>query len=174
MIRLATDADLPVLQDIERIAGAPFATLGMHAVAEDEPPPLDILREFVADARAWVWQEHGRAVGYLVLERVDGAAHIDQVSVDPALRGRRIGRRLLDRAAAWGRAHGCPALTLTTFVDVPWNGPYYRSLGFRFLAPHEETPGLRARRAAEAEHGLDRWPRACMRAELATWTPLPD
>ncbi|MFJ1461636.1 hypothetical protein [Nocardia sp. N2S4-5] len=34
------------------------------------------------------------------------------------------------------------------------------------LATHEETPGLRALRAAEADHGLDRWPRCCMRRDL--------
>lgn len=174
MIRPAVPADLPVLQDIERAAGAPFAALGMHAVAEDEPPALDVLGEYVRAERAWVRVENGRPAGYLVLDLVDGAAHIDQVSVDPALRGSRIGRRLLDHAAAWAVARGLTALTLTTFVEVPWNGPYYLSLGFTFLAPEEETPGLRALRAAEAAHGLDRWPRACMRAELADWRPLPE
>ncbi|WP_245650611.1 GNAT family N-acetyltransferase [Nocardia harenae] len=173
MIRPAVPADLPVLQELEMAAGAPFAALGMHAVAEDDPPALEVLGEYVGAGRAWVWAEGGHPVGYLVLDLVDGAAHIDQVSVDPALRGRRIGRRLVDHAVAWAVAHGLTALTLTTFVEVPWNGPYYRTLGFTFLAPEQETPGLRALRAAEAAHGLDRWPRACMRAELADWRPLP-
>ena len=61
---------------------------------------------------------------------------------------------------------GCAALTLTTFTEVPWNGPYYRRCGFRVLGDAELTPGLRKIRAAEAEHGLDRWPRACLRREL--------
>ncbi|MFC8047813.1 GNAT family N-acetyltransferase [Nocardia sp. NPDC057353] len=174
MIRPAVPADLPILQQLEQVAGAPFATLGMHAVAEDDPPAPEVLGEYIRAERAWVWVEQGRPAGYLVLDLVDGAAHVDQVSVDPALRGRRIGRRLLDHAAAWARARGLTALTLTTFVEVPWNGPYYRRLGFTFLAPEEETPGLRALRAAEAAHGLDRWPRACMRAELADWRALPD
>jgi hypothetical protein len=38
---------------------------------------------------------------------------------------------------------------LTIYVDVPWNGPYYERLGFRYLAANEETPGLRAVRERE-------------------------
>jgi hypothetical protein len=49
---------------------------------------------------------------------------------------------------------------------VPWNGPYYRRLGFREVPPAEETPGLRRVRAHEAAIGLDRWPRLCMRRDL--------
>ncbi|MZD06511.1 GNAT family N-acetyltransferase, partial [Streptomyces sp. SID5785] len=55
---------------------------------------------------------------------------------------------------------------LTTFRDVEWNAPYYARLGFRVLAEDEVTPGLARIRAAEAAHGLDRWPRVCMRREL--------
>lgn len=73
-----------------------------------------------------------------------------------------VGRTLIARAAEWAREHGFTALTLTTYVDVPWNGPYYERLGFRYLSPKEETPELRVLRDHEREVGLDAWPRACM------------
>ncbi|WP_067848247.1 GNAT family N-acetyltransferase [Nocardia lijiangensis] len=169
-IRPATEADLPVLQDIERAAGKPFADIGMTAVADDDPPTLATLREFQRNGRAWVaTDEADRPIAYLVLGIVDGNAHVDQVSVDPEHAGRRLGKRLIDHAVHWARSRGLSAVTLTTFTEVTWNGPYYERLGFRYLAAAEETPGLRALRAAEAEHGLDVWPRACMRAELDTW-----
>ena len=38
---------------------------------------------------------------------------------------------LIEHVAGWARAHGSPALTLTTFTEVPWNAPYYERLGFR-------------------------------------------
>jgi hypothetical protein len=49
---------------------------------------------------------------------------------------------------------------------VPWSAPYYARCGFRVLDEAELTPGLRAIRHREAELGLDRWPRVCMRRDL--------
>ncbi|WP_280457882.1 GNAT family N-acetyltransferase [Nocardia carnea] len=169
MIREATATDIPRLQEIEVRAGEPFAAVGMDAVAGDEPPSAAILGEFVLDGRAWVWVSGGVAVGYLIVSVVDGNAHIDQVSVLPEYRGQRIGRRLIDRAVRWAAERGLPAITLTTFVEVEWNGPYYERLGFRYLDGAAETPGLRATRAAEFAQGLDRWPRACMTASVPEW-----
>ncbi|NEE19500.1 GNAT family N-acetyltransferase, partial [Streptomyces sp. SID7499] len=80
---------------------------------------------------------------------------------------RGIGRDLIAHLAALAATRGMAALTLTTFTDVPWNAPYYARIGFRVLAERELTEGLRAIRAEEAQHGLDRWPRVCMRRELA-------
>ncbi|MBF6351305.1 GNAT family N-acetyltransferase [Nocardia flavorosea] len=169
MIREATATDIPRLQEIEVRAGEPFAAVGMDAVAGDEPLSAAVLGEFVLDGRAWAWVSGGVAVGYLIVSVVDGNAHIDQVSVLPEYRGQRIGRRLIDRAVRWAAERGLPAITLTTFVEVEWNGPYYERLGFRYLDEAAETPGLRATRAAEIAHGLDRWPRACMTASVPEW-----
>ncbi|WP_433662879.1 GNAT family N-acetyltransferase [Nocardia sp. CA-128927] len=171
VIRPATEVDLPALQEIEIAAGKPFADIGMTAVAEDEPPSLETLREFQRAGRAWVWADDGdQPIGYLVLGVVDGDAHIDQVSVHPGYRGKRIGKQLIDHAVFWAKDHGMQSITLTTFIDVAWNGPYYERLGFRYLTDEEQTPGLHAIRAAEAAHGLDDWPRASMSADLDSWS----
>jgi N-acetylglutamate synthase-like GNAT family acetyltransferase len=97
---------------------------------------------------------------------VDGCLHVEQLSTAPAAARRGLGRALLDHAAGLAKAGGVPALTLTTFADVPWNGPYYERCGFRVLADDELTPGLREIRAHEIAFGLDRWPRVCMRRDL--------
>jgi GNAT superfamily N-acetyltransferase len=95
-----------------------------------------------------------------------GAAHVEQVSVDPAFAGRGWGRRLLDHVADHARRQGLAAVTLTTFRDVPWNAPYYERCGFRALSEDELGPDLRRLRAAEAAHGLDPALRVCMRRDL--------
>ena len=105
-------------------------------------------------------------MGYVVVDVVDGCAHVEQVSVRPDHQGTGVGRALLDRVAAWAQARSMPALTLTTFADVPWNRPLYEHLGFRVLAEGELSPGLRAVRDAEAAHGLDPTNRVCMRRDL--------
>ncbi|MGW4366826.1 GNAT family N-acetyltransferase [Nocardia takedensis] len=167
-IRAAGEADLPVLREIEVAAGAPFAAIGMTEIAEDDPPTLERLRAFAEAGRAWVWIERDEPVAYLVLGVVDGAAHIEQVSVRPDFAGRRIGLALIRHAARWALARGIDTMTLTTFTEVPWNGPYYRRAGFREIAPADLGPRLRAIREAEVAHGLDRTsPRTAMRAACA-------
>ncbi|MFE7773241.1 GNAT family N-acetyltransferase [Streptomyces sp. NPDC057445] len=168
-IRPAAVADLPLLQDIERAAGEPFRSLGMATIADDEPPSVEVLEHYRLTGGAWVTADDAddRPVAYLISDPVDGAAHIEQLSVHPDFARRGLGRRLIDHLADVAATEGLTALTLTTFTDVPWNAPYYARLGFRVLGEDELTDGLREIRHAEAEHGLDRWPRVSMRRELA-------
>ncbi|QHY99128.1 Acetyltransferase (GNAT) family protein [Streptomyces sp. S4.7] len=163
-IRPAVPADLPLLQDIERAAGEPFRAVGMAAIADDEPPAIDLLDRYLRAGHAWVTEDAtGHPVAYLIYDEVDGAAHIEQVSVHPTAAGRGVGRALIEHLAGRAESAGLAGLTLTTFADVPWNAPYYTRLGFRTLAENELTDGLREIRSAEAAHGLDHWPRVCMR-----------
>lgn len=166
-IRAARTEDLPLLQDIERAAGECFRDVGMPEIADDEPLPLDALGHCLRAGLAWAAVDAADApVAYLVAEHVDGNLHVEQVSVHPDSSRRGVGRALLDHAAAVAAAGRLPALTLTTFADVPWNGPYYARCGFRRLDDAELGPGLRDVRAREAAHGLDRWPRLVMRRKL--------
>ena len=129
----------------------------MTLVAEDEPPTVEQLRGFAEHGRAWVSIDADDCpIGYLLADIVDGNAHLEQVSVRADHMRRGIGRGLVERLVVWSREYGLPAVTLTTYVEVPWNGPYYERCGFRFLAPGEETPGLRKIRAAEIAHGFDK------------------
>ena len=167
MIRAARDEDAAAMVAIEEAAGRMFADVGMDFVAEDDPGTVEELLPYVRDGRAWVVDEAGAPAAYLIAEWVDGNVHVEQVSVDPAYARRGLGAGLVEHVAAWARERGAPALTLTTYAEVAWNAPYYERLGFRRLADDELTPGLRRIRAAEAEHGLDRWPRLGMRRDLA-------
>ena len=140
----------------------------MDAVADDDPGSVEGLAPYAESCRAFVAAgADDRPFGYLLLDLVDGAAHIEQVTVHPDQARKGIGAALIQRAAAWASGRGLGALTLTAYRGVPWNGPYYERLGFVYLAAEEETPGLRAIRECERRRGLDRWPRACMRLALA-------
>jgi hypothetical protein len=58
-----------------------------------------------------------------------------------------------------------PAVTLTTFRDVPWNAPFYARLGFRVI--EALSPGLQAIRDHERDIGDDAFgSRVAMRIDL--------
>ncbi|MGW7438474.1 GNAT family N-acetyltransferase [Streptomyces sp. NPDC054849] len=159
--------ELTVLQDIERAAGHCFRDIGMPEIADDEPLTIGELDAYRQAGLAWVSVDEADVpVAYLIADRVDGNLHVEQVSVHPDHARRGIGRSLLEHLAELALREGVPALTLTTFTEVPWNAPYYARCGFLLLDDAALTPGLREIRAHEAAHGLDRWPRACMRREL--------
>lgn len=171
-IRAAQADELPRLREIERAAGRAFRDLGMPEIADDEPASLDELARYQRDGLAWVAvAADGPPLAYLLADRVDGALHVEQVSVHPDAARRGVGRALLDHAAGFAAAEGLPALTLTTFAEVPWNAPYYRRLGFHQLAEPELGPGLREIRSREAARGLDCWGRVCLRREVADMGP---
>ena len=165
-IRPGEPRDIPVMQDIE-IAGCQiFADIGMQDVADDGAHETELLAGYIADGRAWVAEADGRVCGYALADVYDGTAHLEQVTIYPDCAGQGIGSELVDAVADWGRARGSDALTLLTFVDVPWNGPYYRRLGFVVVPDEELDPELAALRRHEAELGLDVSIRCAMRRPI--------
>lgn len=156
---------MPRLQDIERAAGALFLQVDMPEIAADEPYTAVELEGWMAAGHLWVWVDAdrtGTVAAYLAAELVDGAAHIAQVSVDPRWAHRGVGRELIDHLAAWAGTRDLPAVTLTTFRDVPWNAPYYTRIGFRVMSSDEIGPELRSTVAREAAAGLDPRTRVAM------------
>jgi GNAT superfamily N-acetyltransferase len=163
-IRAPRRDELEALVAIEREAGALFATVGMPEIAHDDPGSGAELEPFRTGGHAWVAVDaDDRPVAYLLSCVVDGCAHIEQVSVAPAHARRGLGAALVDHLAAVAADEGRPALTLTTFRDVPWNAPYYERLGFAVVAPADQGPELEALVAEEAQRIPGDAPRVAMR-----------
>jgi GNAT superfamily N-acetyltransferase len=150
-------------------AGRRFAAIPdprIAACADDPPFTVDELAHYIDASRAWVATDDEAVVGLLLVDLVGGAAHIEEVDVALAAGRRGHGSRLVAHAAGWARTSGVPALTLTTFRDVPWNAPWYLRQGFRILSDAELTPQLVALRAREDAQGLPAELRVVMRREL--------
>jgi GNAT superfamily N-acetyltransferase len=172
VIRPPTGDELGRLVEIEVAAGRAFADHGMPEIAADEPGTMAELEERRAAGLAWVAADGDGPLAYLLAAEVDGCLHIEQVSVDPAHAGRRIGAALIDHVASVALAAGRRALTLTTFRDIPWNAPYYVRLGFADLPEAEWGPQLRAlvareRRAIPGDH-----PRVAMIKPVGCLAPV--
>lgn len=167
-IRLARPDEVLRLRQIEDISGTRFDGLGLIDEALDPSFPLDELARLIGLGQVWVaCVDDDVAVGMAIASVREGVAYLEEMDVLPAHGRRGLAGRLLEQVYAWARTQGLPAVTLATFRDVPWNGPFYRRRGFRELHPAEWTPGMHAIRAKEARHGLRVDVRVFMRRELS-------
>jgi GNAT superfamily N-acetyltransferase len=156
VIRPATGDDVALLEDIENAADGLFlqrfrpdtwAPAASGAWRAAQPGYLLVS----ADSSG------GPAVGFVHVLEHEGAAHLEQVAVRPESARRGHGRALVLAALTEAGRRGHDRLTLRTYSDVPWNAPFYASLGFTESAP--DTPFLRGIAASEERLGLVRWGR---------------
>lgn len=166
-VRLATAGDVAAMRALEVDAGIRFREVGLDAIAADDPPAAELLIAHIGNASAWVAVDlHDRALGYALASMVDAEGHLDQVSVAADAGRRGIGTALIQQVCDWSREQGARAVTLTTFRDVAFNGPYYESLGFVVVDDGECGPELAAIRHNERDLRLDIAPRVAMRRRL--------
>jgi predicted N-acetyltransferase YhbS len=76
------------------------------------------------------------------------------MSVDPAHSRRGLGTRLVQSVIDAARGGGFAGLTLTTFKDIPWNGPFYEKMGFRVMDSTTVSQGIAEIVRREASLGL--------------------
>jgi len=158
-IRPAAPADLEWLPAIEAAADELFAQAGIGPLPSGTSDPGDYaeaLQVLVAGTPVY---------GFATIEEVDGEAHLEQLSVHPEHARSGVGTALLEAVCAWATDQGYDVVTLSTFAEVPWNGPFYATRGFE--AVDDPGPELRALRANEGRLGLDALgPRVVMRRRL--------
>jgi GNAT superfamily N-acetyltransferase len=154
-VRPATPADDEATEQIEVAADA---LLIERFGAVDWPPPTPPQERSSAPGFVLV-AEHTSdggtipaVVGFVHVLELEGHAHLEQLSVLPAFGRRGIGRGLVEAALAEARRRGHPEITLRTYVDVPWNAPFYGSCGFVTSEP--DTPLLTGLVHVETALGL--------------------
>jgi GNAT superfamily N-acetyltransferase len=164
IIRSARPDDLARLPSIERAAAAVFRATPYAYLADDDPVTAEV---DLAQEHVWLVVDGAdQPIAFAIVHLLAESAHLHELDVHPDYARQGLGRRLIATVADWARARGETALTLTTFDDVPWNGPYYARLGFRLLDLARLSPGLQAVRQGEAEAGLPMAHRICMQLDL--------
>jgi ribosomal protein S18 acetylase RimI-like enzyme len=163
----AQPEDVPRLQQIEVDAGEMFRTIGLDAIADDDPPLPESLLGYINTETIWVAISPTMGIiGYVTVSMVDGEAHIDQVSVVRAAARHRVGAALMDQVVVWAVNNAVASITLSTFRDVAWNAPYYQRLGFREIPDSECGPQLSKILSDEHVAGIAFAPRVAMRRPL--------
>jgi len=134
-VRVARADEVPRIAEIENEAGAIFSGLGLIDEALDVSFPLEDLHRLVGMRQVWVACLDEAPVGMVIASVRDGTAYVEEMDVLPAHGRRGLGARLLGSVCDWARARGYAAVTLSTFRDVPWNGPFFWKAGLRGPAP---------------------------------------
>ena len=168
-VRLARPDDIQRLPAIGRAADQLFLD-SPHPVIASFPP--DMPEEFAAaqdDWKLWVPVDRDdRPVGFLrLIELAADMLHVAQFAVDPAHGRRGYGRRTVETAVRFHAPRGYRRLSLTTFVDVAWNAPYYARLGFEPLTIAATPAPLERRRRLEAGQVLPLDRRVAMVREMS-------
>jgi GNAT superfamily N-acetyltransferase len=70
-------------------------------------------------------------VGFALCSDRGDDLYLDQLSVLPRHGRQGLGTRLVRRCLQEAEARSFRRVSLSTFRKVPWNGPFYRKLGFR-------------------------------------------
>jgi GNAT superfamily N-acetyltransferase len=163
-IRPARADDLPFLGAIDLSGGETFARYG-QPLADISTAPSGHWRVVMDAGLLWILDYPASGpIGFLAAELVDGGLYVEQITVAIDHQQQGHGRRLMRTAIDWARAEGLAAVTLTTFRAIPWNKPFYASLGFVELAPADMPPHLTAHLANEASRGFQ--DRCAMRLAL--------
>ena len=151
-VRQALTWDGVLLPSIEDSAGELFRGLpDLHWIADDVSAPAAFHAALIAEGTVWVGESaEAGVVGFLTAQAFGSELHVWTLAVHRSFQRRGLGRRLIAAATEHARKTGLVALTLTTFRDVPWNGPFYRGLGFETA----DGARLEALLAQEAARGL--------------------
>ena len=105
--------------------------------------------------------------GFAHVMEIEGIAHLEQLAVRPAMHRQGVGTALVRAAMAEAARREYDEISLCTYADVPWNGPFYAGLGFAEVTELGELH--RRMREHEQEIGLDRHGRrVVMTAPTAT------
>jgi GNAT superfamily N-acetyltransferase len=167
-IARARPQDLRLLPAIELTAARMLVGHAPESVLR-ETTSDQALCEAQAQGRLWVALAGDSPVGFAYVELFEpGVAHLEELDVHPNHGRKGLGTQLVTAVCEWAASSGFGAVTLTTFRNVPWNMPFYSTLGFEEVPLRELSPQLVAVVEHETQRGLDPTRRVVMRWSAAS------
>jgi len=113
------------------LIGDVFAEYGFIWDPAVEVPDLMEFDRHYAGGTFWIARRGGRIVGSVGVERLgEGAAELHRLYLDAGLRGRGLGRALVETVLAWCRDHDVPHLVLWSDTRFDLAHRLYERMGF--------------------------------------------
>jgi len=134
--------DVPALIAVDKAASALFEPTGLlEPEALSDHVPADVLEtEMPLGNVIAARNQHGWAVGFALIRLRGAGLYLDQVSVHPDHGQKGIGRALVEQVLTEAERRKLPHVSLSTFRDLAWNGPFYASLGFKEIPREKHEP----------------------------------
>jgi ribosomal protein S18 acetylase RimI-like enzyme len=153
-IRAARHSDISLLAAIEESGAETFARHGQPLADGSPPAPPEQWSEALQAGLLWVADDVATGpIGFLRGESSEDGLYVAEVDVVMERQRQGHGRRLMETAIAHARKNGLASVTLTTFRDIPWNAPFYATLGFEEVA--SPSRHLAKTLAEEAARGFE-------------------
>lgn len=165
-IRPATSEDFDALRKVELAAFETLRKAGAVRGPASASADQDLQRYLDHGLLYLAGNRNDAAVGFCGGHIADGFLHIGELDVHPDYQRQGLGRVLVTTLLAAGRARKLDGATLTTDRLVPFNAPFYATLGFHLIERHNASRRLRRILETEIENGLDPLRRVAMMLEF--------
>ncbi|MEW6129712.1 MAG: GNAT family N-acetyltransferase [Acidobacteriota bacterium] len=163
-IRLAELDEVMRMPEIECAAAKLFRETPYDYLVDSEPHSLEFYKARQQENLLWVVVDcENHPVGFAAVRILDDEVYLHELDVVPEHGRKGLGTRLIFAVGDWANSAGFSAITLSTFMDVAWNAPFYEKLGFRILGDDELTEPFKTIRREEAENQLPLDKRVLMR-----------
>ncbi|MEZ5998226.1 MAG: GNAT family N-acetyltransferase [Hyphomonas sp.] len=131
--------DVDAMINVDLAAGQLFAPTGhISGEALNDHVPATVLEQAIGAGDIFKTQtREGIVAGFALVSRRGGTLYLDQISVHPDHGRQGLGASLMQHVFQLAKKRKLKQVTLSTFREIPWNGPFYRKLGFRELARRE-------------------------------------
>jgi GNAT superfamily N-acetyltransferase len=166
-IRPATHGDIPQLVLIELAGNELFTPTGLippeqmddHVSIEWHQDAIEAGMSFV------VTNTDDFPVGFTLTSLREPDLYLDEIAVHPDYARQGLGSALLGHCLERAKDLRVRSVSLSTFRNVPWNGPFYKQFGFRELPQKKWTGWMHQINAVQAET-LDVTERCFMRRQV--------
>ncbi len=117
-------------------------------------PLSEFAKSHTAREKIWLLERNGTLAGSVaIVEASTEAAQLRWLLLNPDLRGRGLGRMLMEEALRFCREHGYRSVFLWTEASLIAAGGLYKSFGFRLI--EEKTHGFWGSTVTEQRYDLE-------------------
>lgn len=163
-LRNSSAADISQLQTVEEAAAQRFLAIPELAIlARSGVTDSEVHAQSIAQKLAWlVEDEQGTILGFCYARVLTDSLYLAEVSSHPGARGMGVGAQLVSHVRQVAYERQLKGVTLTTYIDVPWNAPWYQKQGFTLVEPSSYLHEMRYILQQQKVAGLMLMPRCVM------------